>query len=168
MAFGFFKDLFDRFSGKPVDWDELEESLIRADIGVPMTLRIIGELQQSQVKITAKDVVEDMENAGFTRDQISIARRGPEGETEDTMDGEATGATLGGVAGAGAGLLAALGLIAIPGIGPLVAAGVLATTLAGAASGQGQFPAKRRSPNGRAAPDTLRRRPLPIEESSSP
>jgi fused signal recognition particle receptor len=58
MAFGFFKDLLDRFGGKPVDWDELEESLIRADIGVPMTLRIIGELQQRQVKITAKDVVE--------------------------------------------------------------------------------------------------------------
>src|SRR6202023_2705125 len=37
---------------------EVEESLIRADIGVPMTLRIIEELQQRQVKITAKDVVE--------------------------------------------------------------------------------------------------------------
>src|SRR5260370_14232019 len=58
MALGFCKDLLDRFGGKPVDWDELEESLIRADIGVPMTLRIIGELQQRQVKITAKDVVE--------------------------------------------------------------------------------------------------------------
>src|ERR1700693_3006203 len=58
MALGFFKDLLDRFAGKAVDWDELEESLIRADIGVPMTLRIIEELQQRQVKITAKDVVE--------------------------------------------------------------------------------------------------------------
>src|ERR1700751_4715332 len=58
MAFGFLKDLFDRFGGKPVDWDELEESLIRADIGVPMTLRIIEELHQRQVKITARDVVE--------------------------------------------------------------------------------------------------------------
>ena len=44
MAFGFLKDLFDRFSGKPVDWDELEESLIRADIDVPMTLEIIKAL----------------------------------------------------------------------------------------------------------------------------
>src|SRR5580700_8892754 len=58
MAFGFFKDLLDRFGGKPIDWDELEESLIRADIGVPMTLRIIEELQQRQGKITANDVVE--------------------------------------------------------------------------------------------------------------
>src|SRR6202140_3892960 len=58
MALGFFKDLLDRFGGKPIDWDDLEESLIRADIGVPMALRIIEELQQRQVKITAKDVVE--------------------------------------------------------------------------------------------------------------
>ncbi|MBV9106056.1 MAG: signal recognition particle-docking protein FtsY [Verrucomicrobia bacterium] len=58
MAFGFFKDLLDRFGGKSIDWDELEESLIRADIGVPMTLRIIQELQQREGKIAAKEVVE--------------------------------------------------------------------------------------------------------------
>jgi fused signal recognition particle receptor len=58
MAFGFFKDLLNRFSGKPVDWDELEESLIRADIGVPLTLRIIAELQQRSERITADDVIE--------------------------------------------------------------------------------------------------------------
>ena len=58
MAFGFFKDLLDRFGGKSIDWDELEESLIRADIGVPMTLRIVQELQQREGKITANDVIE--------------------------------------------------------------------------------------------------------------
>ena len=58
MALGFFKDLLERFGGKSIDWDELEESLIRADIGVPMTLRIVGELQQRESKITANDVVE--------------------------------------------------------------------------------------------------------------
>ncbi len=58
MAFEFFKDLVDRFSGKPVDWDELEETLIRSDIGVPMTFRIIEDLQQRQTKITARDVVD--------------------------------------------------------------------------------------------------------------
>jgi fused signal recognition particle receptor len=58
MAFGFFKDLLNRFSGKLVDWDELEESLIRADLGVPMTLRIIAELQQRSDKVTADDVVD--------------------------------------------------------------------------------------------------------------
>jgi fused signal recognition particle receptor len=56
MAFGFLKDLFDRFSGKPVDWDELEESLIRADIGVPMTLEIIKTLQE-RPNVSAKEIV---------------------------------------------------------------------------------------------------------------
>ena len=37
----FFKDIIDKFAGKPVDWDELEEALIRSDIGVPMTLRTL-------------------------------------------------------------------------------------------------------------------------------
>ena len=35
----FFKNIIEKFAGKPVDWDELEEALIRSDIGVPMTLR---------------------------------------------------------------------------------------------------------------------------------
>ena len=48
MAFGFFKSLIQKFSGKPVDWDELEESLIRADLGVPMMTRIITALQQAR------------------------------------------------------------------------------------------------------------------------
>ncbi|MBV9672327.1 MAG: signal recognition particle receptor subunit alpha, partial [Verrucomicrobia bacterium] len=58
MAFGFFQNLIDRFSGKPVDWDELEELLIRSDIGVPMTLQIVQDLQARREKITAKDVVQ--------------------------------------------------------------------------------------------------------------
>src|SRR5436190_1118870 len=57
MAFGFFKSLIQKFSGKPVDWDELEESLIRADLGVPMTMRIIKELQPQAEKLTAETVV---------------------------------------------------------------------------------------------------------------
>jgi fused signal recognition particle receptor len=58
MALGFFKSLVDRFGGRAVDWDELEESLIRADIGVPMTLRIVEELRQRPGKVTANDIVE--------------------------------------------------------------------------------------------------------------
>jgi fused signal recognition particle receptor len=62
MAFGFFKSLVDKFSGKPVDWDELEESLIRADLGVPMTLRILEALRARGENLTAKTVVEVARN----------------------------------------------------------------------------------------------------------
>src|SRR3984893_6472689 len=58
MAFGFLKNLVERFSGRPVDWDELEEALIRSDIGVPMTLQIVEELQQREGQVTAKDIVD--------------------------------------------------------------------------------------------------------------
>src|ERR1051326_8098159 len=44
----FLESLAKQFTGKPVDWDELEESLIRADLGVPMTLRIIKTLQERE------------------------------------------------------------------------------------------------------------------------
>ena len=57
MAFGFFKSLIQKFSGRPVDWDELEESLIRADLGVPMMTRIIKELQPQAEQLTAETVV---------------------------------------------------------------------------------------------------------------
>ncbi|HEY0792875.1 MAG TPA: signal recognition particle-docking protein FtsY [Chthoniobacterales bacterium] len=57
MALGFFRNLADRFAGKPVDWDELEEMLIRSDIGVPMTLQIVGELQARPEKVTAREIV---------------------------------------------------------------------------------------------------------------
>src|ERR1041385_5449112 len=44
----FLQSLAKQFSGKPIDWDQLEESLIRADLGVPMTLRIIKTLQERE------------------------------------------------------------------------------------------------------------------------
>ncbi len=44
----FLQSLVDKFAGKPIDWDELEESLIRADLGVPMTTRIIKMLQDRE------------------------------------------------------------------------------------------------------------------------
>lgn len=54
---GFFKSLVAKFSGRPVDWDELEESLIRADLGVPMTLRILEALRAKGADVTAEQVV---------------------------------------------------------------------------------------------------------------
>jgi fused signal recognition particle receptor len=44
----FLQSLAQHFAGKPIDWDELEESLIRADLGVPMTARIIKTLQERE------------------------------------------------------------------------------------------------------------------------
>ncbi len=57
MAFGFLKNIWQKFTGKPVDWEELEESLIRADLGLPMTTRILKTLQESGEKLTAESVV---------------------------------------------------------------------------------------------------------------
>src|SRR3954447_20896086 len=63
----FFKSLVQKFTGKPVDWDELEEALIRSDIGVPMTLRIMAALQTraESTTITSNDIVE------VARDEIA-------------------------------------------------------------------------------------------------
>ena len=58
MAFGFFKSLVQRFTGRPVDWEELEEMLIRSDLGVPMSMRILKHLQELPEKMTAEKVVE--------------------------------------------------------------------------------------------------------------
>jgi fused signal recognition particle receptor len=44
----FLQSLAQQFAGKPIDWDQLEESLIRADLGVPMTTRIIKTLQERE------------------------------------------------------------------------------------------------------------------------
>jgi len=56
----FFKSLVQKFSGRPVDWDELEAALIRSDLGVPMTFRISAALQEraKSSSITANDVAE--------------------------------------------------------------------------------------------------------------
>src|SRR4029453_8507606 len=58
MAFGFFNSLVQKFTGRPVDWDELEELLIRSDLGVSMTQRILKALQARPEKMTAEGVVE--------------------------------------------------------------------------------------------------------------
>lgn len=63
----FLRNLVEKFTGKPVDWDELEESLIRADLGVPMTIRILEALHKREAyqTITANDVAE------VTREEIA-------------------------------------------------------------------------------------------------
>ena len=44
----FLQSLAQQFTGKPIDWNELEEALIRADLGVPMSMRIIKTLQERE------------------------------------------------------------------------------------------------------------------------
>jgi fused signal recognition particle receptor len=62
----FFQSLIQKFAGRPIDWDELEENLIRADLGVPMTMRIMAALKERapQSGTTANDIVE------VTREEI--------------------------------------------------------------------------------------------------
>jgi fused signal recognition particle receptor len=45
MSAGFLKNLVDTFRGRPVDWDELEETLIRADLGVSLSMLLVERLQ---------------------------------------------------------------------------------------------------------------------------
>jgi len=56
----FLKSLVQRFTGRPVDWDELEALLIRADLGVPMMTRIMEALQEraQRTTITSNDIAE--------------------------------------------------------------------------------------------------------------
>src|SRR6266699_3332626 len=44
----FLQSLAKQFTGKLIDWHELEEALIRADLGVPMTMRIVKTLQERE------------------------------------------------------------------------------------------------------------------------
>jgi fused signal recognition particle receptor len=44
----FLESLAQTFAGKPINWEELEEALIRADLGVSMTQRIVHKLQERE------------------------------------------------------------------------------------------------------------------------
>ena len=63
----FFETLAQQFAGKPIDWDELEHALIRADLGVPLTTRIIKQLQEREAwsLLGISDVIK------VARDEIS-------------------------------------------------------------------------------------------------
>ncbi len=78
---------------------------------------------------TAVGVVSELEDAGFTDEEVTLI--GKHNEFSGAQVGATTGAALGG----GAGLLAGLGVMAVPGLGPLVAAGWLLPMLAGGAAG---------------------------------
>lgn len=58
MALGFLKNFVAKFSTQPVDWDELEETLIRADLGVPLTLRMLDAVRERGKEVTAQTASE--------------------------------------------------------------------------------------------------------------
>lgn len=58
MPLGFLKSFVAKFTSKPVDWDELEEALLRADLGVPMTLKILDALRERGKEVTAETAAE--------------------------------------------------------------------------------------------------------------
>lgn len=58
MAFGFLKNIVSKFSATPVDWEELEETLLRADLGVPMTMHIMDLLQERGPEVHAGTVAQ--------------------------------------------------------------------------------------------------------------
>jgi fused signal recognition particle receptor len=58
MPLGFLKNLVAKFTAQPVDWDELEETLLRADLGVPMTIRLLDLLSERGSEVDAETVAE--------------------------------------------------------------------------------------------------------------
>ena len=62
MAVGFIKNLFARIAAGPVDWDELEEALVRGDFGVPMAQTLLETLKAKGVGVngeTARQVLRE-------------------------------------------------------------------------------------------------------------
>lgn len=64
MTGGFFKNLLNKFTAKPVDWEELEETLIRADLGLSMTQKILEILRARRGDVTGETALE------VTREEI--------------------------------------------------------------------------------------------------
>src|SRR6185436_6260295 len=89
----------------------------------------------------AQLAVDELQQAGFPKDQIGFALRGDDAvaggmitDAEGTRDakGAVKGASAGAVIG---GVLGALAFAAIPGVGPVMAGGMLAGLAGGAAAG---------------------------------
>jgi uncharacterized protein (TIGR02271 family) len=103
-----------------------------------MTKTVIGTYSSLQ---TAHDVVNDLVNAGFHRNSISLVAHDADEkyashvDRDTSMDDTAKGAGVGALVGGLGGLLLGLGALAIPGVGPVIAAGPLAAALAGAGVG---------------------------------
>lgn len=94
----------------------------------------------------ARDVVQELIDSGFSRDNISLITHDKEagddqsrsvGARNEVAEGAKFGTQSGAIMGGMAGLLVGLSALAIPGIGPLVAAGPIVTALGSTALGAG-------------------------------
>jgi hypothetical protein len=90
----------------------------------------------------ADRVVDQLRDAGFASDHISVLFPDKEGTRDfahekntKAPEGAATGAGAGGLLGGGLGWLVGIGSLAIPGLGPFIAAGPILAALSGAAVG---------------------------------
>ncbi len=54
---GLFDAILKRFANRDIDWDDLEELLISADLGVPLTMEIIKQLRDLGRTLKAEDVM---------------------------------------------------------------------------------------------------------------
>lgn len=106
-----------------------------------MTKTIVGVYDNVQ---TAHSVINELVQAGFDRNNISLVANDAEkryagylDKGDNDVDGGdvATGAGIGAAIGGLGGLLLGMGALAIPGIGPVIAAGPLAAALTGAGIG---------------------------------
>jgi len=86
---------------------------------------------------TARRVVEDLVDAGFSRDTISLMANDASGEYAGYLNADSENVSAGEGAGFGAvvGALVGLGVALIPGVGPVLAAGPFAAAAIGALTG---------------------------------
>lgn len=103
--------------------------------GTPLLVGVFND------RLEAERAVDELEQAGFSKDQIGFALRGSDavsgGVITDAVgskdgQGAVTGAVTGGLIGS---LLGAAVALAVPGVGPVLAAGILATSLGFGAAG---------------------------------
>jgi hypothetical protein len=105
-----------------------------------MMKTVVGTYDNIQ---TAYNVANDLVDAGFSRNDISVVASDTKNEYAayvddryvDAGDDVAKGAGIGAAIGGLGGLLVGLGALAIPGVGPIIAAGPLLAALTGAGVG---------------------------------
>src|SRR5215212_7871286 len=103
-----------------------------ASKGVNMDRTAVGYFR---TRADADRAYEELDRAGFDRDELSVIGRGAEGRKglmdDDDHVGPGEGAAVGGIAG----LLLGAAAMLIPGIGPIVAIGPITAALTGAVTG---------------------------------